>query len=59
MSYINLQLLIGNIKKCMFCQIKQKYKNQDVKVATNKNVIVILFASPFIFLNCKVQKLVI
>ena len=31
----------------MFCQVKQKYKNLDVKVATDKNVSVIFFASPF------------
>ena len=47
MSYRNLQQVIGMCKVCMFCQVKQKYKNLDVKVATDKNVSVNFFASPF------------
>ena len=39
----------------MFCQVKQKYKNLDVKVATDKNVSVIFFASPFTYIDIKIK----
>ena len=38
---------------CIFCQVKQNHKNLNVKIATDKNVSVIFFASPFIFAQGK------
>ena len=32
---------------CIFCQVKQKHNNLDIKVAKDKNDSVIFFASPF------------
>ena len=36
MSYRNLGQLIGKLEVCIFCQVKQKHKNLDVKVAADK-----------------------